>query len=295
MPSIDSSNGLRRFATTSEVESGTRSDTFPSFASSMTTPSRRRQESKNFWMKRDESDKNAAMHEASEGVRVVTRDQGFEAVQDGTATLVDKPAGWTSFKVVKLLRRKLEIRKIGHAGTLDPMATGLLICCVGRPATRKVNDFMDLEKAYTGVLRLGETTASYDAESEILERRPVRGIADEDVVSVFDQFTGRLAQVPPMFSALKVEGRRLYKMARQGRKIEREPREVYIRRFQFLDREGRDVRFEVVCSKGTYIRSLAHDVGQKLGVGAHLITLRRTRIGTFSVDDAFTTDEIEAT
>lgn len=205
---------------------------------------------------------------------------------------IDKPYGWSSFKVIRRLRRILGIRKIGHAGTLDPMATGMLICLVGR-ATKMMERFMQLPKSYEGVIRLGETTPSYDAETEVELRQDVDHLTPSDLEAARAMFVGEIDQLPPMYSAVKVGGERLYKKARRGEEIERRPRRVVIDRFTIGERDGADVPFRVDCSKGTYIRSLAHDFGQALGVGAHLVALRRTAIGPFSVDDAWTIEALK--
>ena len=223
---------------------------------------------------------------------MLDRNTGLAEAGEGVAILVDKPIGWSSFKVVRLLRSTLGIKKVGHAGTLDPMATGLLICCVGRSATRRIEEFVGLDKEYTGVLRLGETTLSFDAESKVAEQKPWDHITDEQVKVAFQQFVGEIEQIPPMYSAIQIGGRRLYDLARRGETIDRQPRRVRVDRFDLLVRSGPDVEFRVTCSKGTYVRSLAHDVGQELAVGAHLVALRRTKIGEFSVDDALTAAEI---
>jgi tRNA pseudouridine55 synthase len=245
-------------------------------------------------MWRGASEEPAAMSDPFGDVELVGRDDGIGMVREGVAVLVDKPKGWSSFKVIQLLRSRSGIRKIGHAGTLDPMATGLLICCVGRSATRTIDRYMNLEKEYTGVLRLGEETASYDAESEVTESRDCTDVTDSDIMESFKQFVGEIDQIPPMYSAIKIGGRRLYKLARKGVTVDRPARRVRVDVFEFIERQNTDVRFRVVCSKGTYVRSLAHDVGQRLGVGAHLVALRRTRIGTFCVENALTTDSISA-
>jgi tRNA pseudouridine55 synthase len=223
---------------------------------------------------------------------VLDRHTGLQGAKEGVAILVDKPQGWSSFKVVKLIRSTLGIKKVGHAGTLDPMATGLLICCVGRSATRRIDEFMGLDKEYVGAMRLGETTPSHDAESSVTERQPAEHITETQIVDCFRTFVGELQQIPPMFSAIRVGGRRLYDLARKGETVDRAPRTIFVHEFDFLSKSGSDVHFRVVCSKGTYIRSLAHDVGRQLGVGAHLVRLRRTKIGSFSVDDALTTSQI---
>lgn len=201
--------------------------------------------------------------------------------------LLDKPTSWTSFDVVKKLRGIVGNRKIGHAGTLDPLATGLLICCVGR-ATKLVSSYTDMYKVYEGTLRLGQTTASYDAETDVLESRSADHLRIEDVVEATKPFIGEITQIPPMYSAIKVNGERLYRAARKGKEVVRPPRHLTIDSFDILAKDGPDVAFRVKCSKGTYIRSLAHDLGAGLDVGAHLIQLRRTHIGEYSVDDAWT-------
>ena len=213
---------------------------------------------------------------------------------DPAVLLIDKPGGVSSFGVIRRLRPLLGTKKIGHAGTLDPMATGLLICLVGRKATRLQDQFMGLPKTYTGTLRLGETTPSYDAESEVIERVEAGHITDARLAEALQPLTGEIEQQPPMYSAVKVGGERLYKKARRGEHIERQPRPVSVYRFDLTARRGADVDFVVECSKGTYVRTLAHDLGQALGVGAHLTVLRRTAIGPFEVDEAFTLDALRA-
>ncbi|HYE96513.1 MAG TPA: tRNA pseudouridine(55) synthase TruB [Rubricoccaceae bacterium] len=208
------------------------------------------------------------------------------------AFLVDKPPRLTSFAVVRRVRRALGIKKVGHAGTLDPMATGLLVVLVGRVATRAQDAFMGLPKTYTGTLRLGETTPSFDADTPVDVRVPADHVTDADLEAVRARFEGEITQVPPVFSAIKVGGQRLYQKARKGMEVEVPPRRVAIYRLAWTGRRGADVDFEVECSKGTYVRSLAHDVGQALGVGAHLVALRRTAIGPYRVEDAFALDTL---
>lgn len=204
---------------------------------------------------------------------------------DEAVFLIDKPLGLTSFDVVKTVRR-LTGAKVGHAGTLDPLATGLLILLVGR-ATKRMKSFMRLPKTYEGTLRLGETTPSYDRETEVEERREWQHVTDAMLDAAREPFLGYIEQLPPMYSAVKVRGERLYKKARRGETVNRPPRQVRIDTFEFVEREGQDVSFRVTCSKGTYIRSLAHDVGQELGVGAHLTALRRTAIGPYRAANAW--------
>ena len=233
----------------------------------------------------------------SDELRIVTAAAGIERPFAPGAVLVDKPPGLTSFGVVKKARWAIGVKKVGHAGTLDPMATGLLILLVGREATRQQDRFMGLPKVYTGTVRLGETTASYDADSPVETVADASGVTDAALDAVRAPFTGEIEQVPPIYSAIKKGGERLYKKARRGETAETvaiEPRPVTIYGFEWTDRRGDDVDFRVECSKGTYIRSLAHDVGQALGVGGHLVALRREAIGPFHVDEAFTLDGLVA-
>jgi tRNA pseudouridine55 synthase len=204
----------------------------------------------------------------------------------------DKPQGWSSFDVIRRLRRLLSIRKIGHAGTLDPMATGLLICLVGR-ATKRMEAFMELPKTYTGTIRLGQTTPSYDADSDVTEHHPWQHLTDADLEEARQQFLGSIAQIPPMYSAVKIGGERLYRKARRGEDVVRASRQVEIYSFDLLERNGQDVDFVLRCTKGTYVRSIAHDFGQVLGAGAHLVRLRRTAIGDLTVEQAWTMDRLE--
>lgn len=213
------------------------------------------------------------------------------ATFDRAVLPIDKPRGLSSFDVIRRLRRIIKIKKIGHAGTLDPMATGLLICLVGR-ATKQMEAYMGQEKAYTATLRLGQTTASYDAESDVTETRDASHITDEDVEGAIEAFRGSITQLPPMYSAVKVGGERLYKKARRGEVVKRPPRDVTIHELAVTGRRGDDVDVRVICSKGTYIRSLAHDIGEALDVGAHLVALRRTGIGAHRVEDAWTLDRL---
>ena len=203
--------------------------------------------------------------------------------------LVDKPAGITSHDVVDRVRRAIGIRRIGHAGTLDPMATGLLVLGVGR-ATRLLRFLGDLEKEYEGTARLGETTDTLDADGTVTGSAPVR-LDEVAVRDAMAAFVGDLLQRPPAYSAVKVGGRRLYAAARKGENIEAEPRPIRVDAFELLGFDGRDARFRVVCSSGTYVRVLVADLGEKLGCGAHLARLVRTRIGPFDVREARTPDD----
>ena len=206
---------------------------------------------------------------------------------------LDKPKGWTSFDVLRRLRRVFGVRKMGHAGTLDPMATGLLIVLVRR-ATKLQDRFLNLEKEYEGVFRLGEVTASFDAETEVVERNDWTVVSDADLDRARSRFVGPIVQQTPVYSAVKVGGERLYKKARRGDDVVTPKRSVTIEEFILTGRQGADISFKVRCSKGTYIRSLAHEFGDALGVGAHLIALRRTAIGTFSINDAWQIPDIES-
>lgn len=210
------------------------------------------------------------------------------------AVLVDKPGGITSFGVVKKVRWAAGLKKVGHAGTLDPLATGLLILLLGREATRQQDRFMGLPKIYTGTLRLGATTASYDADSPVDTEVNASHVTDADIEAARLPLVGEILQVPPMVSAIKRGGERLYKKARRGETIMIEPRPVTVYTFDITARRGDDLDFRVECSKGTYVRSLAHDLGQTLGVGAHLTALRREAIGPFRVDEAYTLDTLVA-
>lgn len=215
-------------------------------------------------------------------------------LDDGVAFLIDKPKGTTSFQVVRSVRRWTDVKKVGHAGTLDPMATGLLIVLVSRPATRLQDAFMHLGKVYTATMRLGERTASHDAETDVEERVDASGVTRSDVEDAMQDFLGEIKQVPPMYSAVKMGGERLYRKARRGETVDRPPRIVSIYDLDVTGMEGTDVHFRMECSKGTYVRSLARDVGEALGVGAHLTALRRVSIGQYEVDDAWVPEDLKA-
>lgn len=214
----------------------------------------------------------------------------LEQLKEGGVILVDKPYEWTSFDVVHKLRKPVKA-KIGHAGTLDPLATGLLICCTGK-FTKKIADYQKLPKEYTGIFHLGEVTPTYDLESEPQDPKPYQHLTQEEITNAAKQFTGDILQLPPIHSAIKKDGKRAYEYARAGQDIKLEPRPVQITEFEITKTDLPEVHFRVVCSTGTYIRSLAHDFGQALGCGAYLQELRRTRIGEFNVDDAVTPAEL---
>jgi tRNA pseudouridine55 synthase len=205
--------------------------------------------------------------------------------------LVDKPLGWTSFDVVNKLRYRLKIKKIGHAGTLDPLATGLLILCTGK-MTKRIDEYQAQEKEYTGKFIIGQTTPSHDLETTVTETLDISSIADEQLRQAAMKFTGVLQQIPPLHSAIKVDGKRAYALARKGKEVELKPREVIVSHFEITQIKKPEVWFRIVCSKGTYIRSIARDFGNDLGVGAYLAELCRTRIGEFKLEDALTIEQI---
>ncbi len=215
---------------------------------------------------------------------------------NGKVLLIDKPLEWTSFQAVNKIRwhikKKFGLKKIkvGHAGTLDPLATGLLILCVGKQ-TKNISIYQGQIKEYTGTFTLGATTPSYDLETEIDEEFPTDHITEVLLNETTRAFLGEIDQKPPIFSAIKKDGKRLYEIARKGQTTEIQSRKVKISEFEITKIDLPKVEFRVVCSKGTYIRSLAHDFGQALNSGAHLSTLRRTKIGDFSVSDALSIDE----
>ena len=221
-----------------------------------------------------------------------------EQFLNGEIILIDKPLDWTSFQVVNkirwLIRSTFGIKKIkvGHAGTLDPLASGLLILCTGK-MTKSIEQFMGQEKEYTGTFTLGGTTPSYDLETEIDNNFPTDHITEELLLATLDQFVGTIDLYPPVFSALKKDGKRLYEFAREGIEVEIPTRKVNIRSFELTQKTIPKVDFKVICSKGTYIRSLANDFGKALNSGAHLSALRRTRIGEFNIEQAVSIEDFE--
>ena len=222
--------------------------------------------------------------------------QTLEDYKNGKVLLIDKPLEWTSFQVVNKLRwhikKQFNIKKIkvGHAGTLDPLATGLLILCTGKQ-TKSIETYQGQIKEYTGTIILGATTPSYDLETQIDQTFATEHISEELIHNTTQQFIGKIQQKPPIFSAIKKEGKRLYELAREGKTTEIKSREIEINEFQITKINMPEVEFRVVCSKGTYIRSLAYDFGLALNSGAHLSVLRRTKIGEFSVDNAQSIDQ----
>jgi len=221
-----------------------------------------------------------------------------EQLQKGQVFLFDKPLGWTSFQLVNkvrwLLRKKFNLKKIkvGHAGTLDPLATGLLIICVGKK-TKNIHLYQAAEKEYIGTFTLGATTPSFDLETEIDQSFDISTISDTSIFAVAKNFIGEIQQRPPVYSAIKKDGKRLYEHARKGEEIEIEARKVIIHDFEITRIQLPEVDFKVRCSKGTYIRSLANDFGKALDNGAHLSGLRRTKIGDFSVENAYSPEGFE--
>jgi tRNA pseudouridine55 synthase len=205
--------------------------------------------------------------------------------EEGQVLLIDKPLEWTSFDAVRKIRNLVRIKKVGHAGTLDPLATGLLIVCTGK-FTKRINEFMAQEKEYTGTFTLGTTTPTYDLESVPENPKPFDQLTPEMIHAATVPFTGEIFQVPPAHSAIKVDGKRVYELARAGKEVKLEPRRLFIHEFEITRIDLPLVEFRVVCSTGTYIRSLAHDFGAALGCGAHLSKLCRTRIGGFRLDNA---------
>jgi tRNA pseudouridine55 synthase len=216
-------------------------------------------------------------------------DRDFEA---GEILNINKPEGWTSFDVVKKVRRLLRVKKVGHAGTLDPFATGVLLVCTGR-ATKRVSKLMGLEKEYVGVVELGKTTDTLDVTGSIVEEREVPAVTLDEVRQVAGEFVGRISQVPPAYSALKVNGRRMYKLARKGEAVALPPRTVEIYAVDVLDLNLPELTIRVRCGKGTYIRALARDIGERLGTVAYLRTLQRTAIGPYRIEDALRIEDLE--
>ncbi|MFD2202949.1 tRNA pseudouridine(55) synthase TruB [Shivajiella indica] len=203
----------------------------------------------------------------------------------GEVFLINKPYEWTSFDVVKKVRNTLKIKKVGHAGTLDPLATGLLIVCAGKK-TKSIESYMAQEKEYVGTFILGKTTESFDLEKEVKDVADPGHITLEQVKKAAGQLTGDILQIPPMHSAIKVGGKRVYEAARKGQEVQMEARPVTVTEFDITRFDNPEVEFRIVCSKGTYIRSLARDLGEILGVGAYMSSLTRTRIGKFKLEEA---------
>lgn len=212
---------------------------------------------------------------------------------EGKVILIDKPYEWTSFDAVKKIRIVTGVSKVGHAGTLDPLATGLLIICTGS-FTKRISSYMNMEKEYIGTMILGASTPTYDLESEPQNIVDVSQLSNEKIIKTTQKFRGEILQTPPIHSAIKKEGKPVYLLARKGQDVELEPRRITIYSFEITEINLPEISFKVVCSTGTYIRSLVNDFGNELKVGAYLISLRRTKIGNFKVEDAVTPQQFEA-
>jgi len=206
--------------------------------------------------------------------------------------LINKPLQWTSFDAIRKIRNIIRVKKVGHAGTLDPLATGLLIVCTGK-FTKKISEYMAQEKEYAGTFTLGAVTPTYDLESDPENFRDYSSLTREKIMAATKDFTGEILQVPPAHSAIKVDGKRVYESARKGLEVKLEPRKILISEFEITKIELPVVHFRVVCGTGTYIRSLANDFGKNLGCGAFLSSLCRTRIGDFKIEDSLTIEEFE--
>lgn len=221
---------------------------------------------------------------------MVYKQQKGQDVLEGIL-VVNKPAGMTSHDVVDRVRRRLGMRRVGHAGTLDPLATGVLIILVGR-STKLFNRFMDFDKAYRATLRLGLTTTTADIQGEVLQEKDFSGVNEDALRDAFSGFVGDIEQIPPMVSAVKVKGRRLYELARKGIEVERKPRRIHIERIDLKSFSAPDAEFFLECSKGTYVRKLAEDVGEVVGCGACVTQIERTRVGPYTLDQAVELDQI---
>jgi tRNA pseudouridine55 synthase len=208
----------------------------------------------------------------------------------GETLLIDKPPQWSSFKVVHVIRKAINVKRVGHTGTLDPLATGLLIILTGRN-TKQMMNYEGLSKTYTGTFLLGKSSPSMDTETEMMDRDFPKNFIDDLIFKTRDTFLGDIEQIPPMYSALKVDGKKLYDIARRGKEVERKARKVNISRFEITRIDIPEVHFDIKCSKGTYIRVIANDFGEKLGCGAVLKKLRRTTIGDYSVENALSVEE----
>ncbi|MEO5997360.1 MAG: tRNA pseudouridine(55) synthase TruB [Chitinophagaceae bacterium] len=211
---------------------------------------------------------------------------------EGQMLLIDKPLFWTSFEVIRKVRKLINIRKVGHAGTLDPLATGLLIVCTGK-FTKKINEYMAKEKEYTGTITIGATTPTFDREVEPGNFTSFEHVTEQQVYDLTGRFTGEIMQLPPIHSAIKQDGVRVYELARQGLDVKMKPRKITIQTFEITKIDLPVISFRVVCSTGTYIRSLANDFGEALGCGGYLSSLRRTRIGEYEGTNALTIEQLE--
>lgn len=238
-----------------------------------------------YWAKHKEQIHGNEEERAAKKIYEPISEEVKKKFEEGQVILIDKPLHWTSFDAVRKIRNLIKIKKVGHAGTLDPLATGLLIVCTGK-FTKKINEYMAQEKEYTGSFTLGAVTPTYDLESTPLDFKDFSAITVEQLKEMTQPFIGEIQQVPPIYSAIKKDGVALYELARRGVDVELKPRTITIKEFEITKVELPVVHFKVVCSTGTYIRSLAHDYGGALGCGAYLSALRRTKIGEHLVENA---------
>ena len=212
---------------------------------------------------------------------------------EGEIILIDKPSGPTSFQIVSKIRKITGVKKVGHSGTLDPKASGLMIVCTGKK-TKEMDRFINLNKTYSGIIRLGLMSPSMDTETECTELPLPKDLNENKIYEVRDSFLGEIEQLPPMYSAVKIKGKKLYNLARKGRSVERESRKVFIEKFKIEKIDLPDIHFTITCSKGTFIRVIADDFGKKLNSGGILIELRRTEIGQFRVDEAIRIEQFSS-
>ncbi len=245
---------------------------------------------RSYWAKHKKQHEGNDDERPEKKIHVPISDEAKHKFETGQVILIDKPLHWTSFDIVRKIRNTIRIKKVGHAGTLDPLATGLLIVCTGK-FTKKINEYMAQEKEYTGSFTLGATTPTYDRESTAEDFKDTTAITPEQVHAATKNFIGELQQIPPIYSAIKKDGVALYELARRGVDVELKPRNVFIKEFEITAVEMPVVYFRVVCSTGTYIRSLANDFGAQLGCGGYLSELIRTRIGEYNVDNAVGIEE----
>jgi len=220
-----------------------------------------------------------------------TRNLSDADFAEGEIILIDKPSGPTSFQVVSKIRKITDVKKVGHSGTLDPKASGLMIVCTGKK-TKEMDLFINLNKTYSGIIRLGLTSPSMDLETECTELPLPDDLNENKILEVRDSFLGETEQIPPMYSAVKINGKKLYNLARKGKSIDRAPRKIFIKKFEIENIDLPDIHFSITCSKGTFIRVIADDFGKKLNSGGILVDLRRTEIGEFQVNDAIQIDQL---
>ena len=222
-----------------------------------------------------------------------TTDLSHFDYSSGAVLLVDKEEKKSSFNIVYRIRKIVQVKKVGHAGTLDPAATGLMIVCIGRKKTKEISKYQELDKVYTGTIELGKRTSSMDKETEFIEEKDFTFVTEQMIEETREKFLGEIEQIPPMYSALKQNGKRLYKLARKGVAVERKPRKITIYEFNITRVELPEIDFRIKCSKGTYIRVIADDFGNEIGCGGYLKKLRRVSIGEYSVEDALTVEQFE--